>query len=52
MFVERCVFYDGVHYGPEGCAHERTEDELGPVMPDGWTVQQGPPPVPTTDSDI
>ena len=39
MHVETCYFIDGRHFGPEGCCHTRVEDELGPVMPLGWTVQ-------------
>lgn len=39
--VEWCVMRDGVHYGPPNCPHTRTEDELGPVKDNGWTVQQG-----------
>lgn len=35
-----CVFHDGVHYSGRFCPHGRTEDELGPVQPAGWTAQQ------------
>lgn len=40
MFVAMCVIQDGRHVyaGPE-CPHGRTEDELGPIAPAGWTVQ-------------
>lgn len=41
-FVERCVYIDGVHvYGAPDCAHSalQREDEMGEIVPDGWTVQ-------------
>lgn len=43
MQVQRCVFVDGIHvYGPPDCEHvdPPAEDELGPVIPPGWTAQQ------------
>lgn len=40
-YVDRCVFYEGQHIykGPK-CPHGRTQDELGEVHEEGWTVQQ------------
>lgn len=43
MHLEQCVFWEGNHYGPPDCVHlmPPEEDELGPIIPVGWTVQQG-----------
>lgn len=40
MFVSKCIFFEGfeVQRGSD-CPHERSEDEQGPIMPTGWTVQ-------------
>lgn len=40
MFVDKCVFIDGVHtYAGPDCPHGRETDEYGEVLPAGWTVQ-------------
>lgn len=41
MYVERCIQIDGqwVWHG-DNCPHTWDEDELGPIKPEGWTVQQ------------
>jgi|GEM_PF-6248167 len=42
MHVETCYFYEGRHFGPEGCYHTRAEsilNEFGVEKPPGWTVQ-------------
>jgi hypothetical protein len=39
--VDRCWFVDGKHVyeGPD-CPHSNKSDELGEILPPGWTVQQ------------
>lgn len=42
MYVSRCVYVDGFHVYPDSdCPHTWDSDELGPVVPTGWTVQTG-----------
>lgn len=42
MYVDRCVFFDGVEvYQGKNCPHTPgSSDELGIVHEPGWTVQQ------------
>mgnify|MGYP007031208400 CR=1 FL=1 len=39
MYVDCCVFRDGIHYPGQFCPHNRIEDETGIVYPTGWTCQ-------------
>lgn len=39
-YIDSCYNYDGVHYPGEFCPHYEEEDEQGPILPPGWTVQQ------------
>lgn len=39
--TQRCIYYDGVHVdGPPDCPHTKERDELGEILPTGWTIQQ------------
>lgn len=38
--IDICYNLDGTHYPGKYCPHDAEIDEAGPVIPDGWTVQQ------------
>lgn len=41
MFTDICILDEfGNHvYTGANCPHDREEDEMGEVLPEGWTVQ-------------
>lgn len=38
IYADYCVFHEGEHYPGRYCPHDDEVDEMGPVMPPGWTV--------------
>ncbi|WP_281286641.1 hypothetical protein [Herbidospora galbida] len=38
--IDTCYNHEGVHYPGYYCPHGEKHDEMGPVMDEGWTVQQ------------
>jgi hypothetical protein len=41
MYVDRCIFIDGVHVrSAMDCPHEKPQDEMGPVVETDWTPQK------------
>lgn len=40
IYINFCVYRDGIHYPGLDCPHDVEEDETGLVYPIGWTTQQ------------